>query len=128
MQTVELTGNASIPVMLLLLGIELASVEKSEAFRQVLPGAALKLVAAPILAIGITLGLGLSGTVGRVFVLQAAMPTAITPLALAIEFGNPDNQLTTAEYVGTTILVTTLLSIVSLTGYLLFLTSGLSPI
>lgn len=128
MQTVQLTGDAAIPVMLLLLGIELADVEQSKAFKQVIPGVGLKLLVAPILAFGIALALGLSGTVGRVFVLEAAMPTAVTPLALAIEFGTVDEELTTAEYVGTAILVSTLVGIVSLTALLLLLTSGMSPI
>lgn len=128
MQTVRLTGDAAIPIMLLLLGIELANVEKMTALRRVIPGVTLKLLVAPVAAAGIALVLGLSGTVGRVFVLEAAMPTAITPLALTIQFGNAEQQFTATDYVGTAVLVTTLASIVTLSGLLLFVTASGSPI
>lgn len=128
METIRLTGDAAIPVMLLLLGIELANVENVIALRRVVPGVTLKLLLAPVLAIGIALAIGLTGTVGRVFVLETAMPTAITPLALAIEFGNADREFTAAEYVGTTVLVSTVLSVLTLSGFLVLLTSSSSPI
>lgn len=128
METIRLTGDAAIPVMLLLLGIELANVENVVALRRVVPGVTLKLLLAPVLAVGIALAIGLTGTVGRVFILEAAMPTAITPLALAVEFGSTDQEFTTAEYIGTTILVSTILSILTLSGLLLLLTSSISPV
>ncbi len=128
METIRLTGDAAIPVMLLLLGIELANVENVISLRRVAPGVLLKLLLAPVLAIGIALAIGLTGTVGRVFVLESAMPTAVTPLALAIEFGNADRGFTAAEYIGTTVLISSILSVITLTGFLVLLTSPISPI
>jgi len=124
MQTIKLTGDAAIPVMLLLLGIQLAGSTGKGTVQRVLPATTLKLLVAPIIAIGVALALGLTGTVGRVFILECAMPAAITPLILTIEFGDKSVGLSAADYVSTTILVSTLASTVTLTGLILLLQSG----
>lgn len=124
MQTIKLTGDAAIPVMLLLLGIQLAGSTGKGTVQRVLPATTLKLLVAPIIAIGVASSLGLTGTVGRVFILECAMPAAITPLILTIEFGDEGGGLSAADYVSTTILVSTLASTVTLTGLILLLQSG----
>jgi predicted permease len=124
MQTIRLTGDAAIPVMLLLLGIQLADSTGGGTVRRVLPATSMKLLVAPVVAVGIALALGLTGTVGRVFVLECAMPAAITPLMLTIEFGSERVGLSAADYVSTTILVSTLASLVTLTGLITLLQSG----
>jgi predicted permease len=125
MQTIRLTGDAAIPVMLLMLGIQLAGSTGGGTVRRVAPATALKLLVAPVVALGVALGLGLSGTVGRVFVLECAMPAAVTPLMLTIEFGRDRTAgLSAADYVSTTILVSTLASLVTLTGLIAVLQSG----
>jgi hypothetical protein len=125
MQTIKLTGDAAIPVMLLMLGIQLADATSGGTVRRVLPASGLKLLVAPVVAVGIALALGLTGTVGRVFVLECAMPAAVTPLLLTIEFGGDGAGLSAAEYVSTTILVSTLASLVTLTGLVALLQAGL---
>lgn len=124
METVRLTGDAAIPVMLLLLGIQLTNSSSSGSVGRVLPAAGLRLLVAPVIAAAIALALGLTGTVGRVFVLECAMPAAITPLMLTIEFGSERVGLSAADYVSTTILVSTLASLVTLTGLIVLLQSG----
>ena len=68
-------------------------------------------------AIGVVVGLalGLSGVTLAVCLLQFAMPTAVTPVALAMEFGSDP------EFVTGVIFVTTLASVVSLTILLAFI-------
>lgn len=128
MRTVELVGNAAIPVMILILGMELAYVGEVRSFARVVPGATLKLLVAPVVAGAIALAFGLSGTIGRVFVLEAAMPTAVTPVALTIEFGSGTRGDEASEYIASAVLVTTLASVITLSMLLAFLTSGWSPI
>jgi predicted permease len=125
MQTIQITGDAAIPVMLLLLGIQLADSGGSGTIGRVLPAAGLRLLVAPVVAAAIALAVGLTGTVGRVFVLECAMPAAITPLMLTIEFGSERAGLSAADYVSTTILVSTLASLATLTGLIVLLQSGL---
>ncbi|MFB6166177.1 MAG: AEC family transporter [Haloarculaceae archaeon] len=128
MRTLQLTGDASIPVMLLMLGIQLATSTSAETVRRVLPATGTKLLVAPVLAVGVAVALGLSGTVGKVFVLECATPAAVTPLMLTIEFGDPDRPgetLSAADYVSATILVSTLASLVTVTALVVVLRSGI---
>lgn len=125
METIRLTGDAAIPVMLLMLGIQLAGPVGGGTIRRVTPPTILKLLVAPVVALGIALGLGLTGTVGRVFVLECATPAAITPLMLTIEFGSGARQgLSAADFVSRTILVSTVASLVTLTVLIAVLKTG----
>lgn len=127
MRTIELTGNASIPMMLILLGIKLSNTDHGTALPRVGVGTALKLGVAPLLGLGIALLLGFENeTVARVFVLECAMPAAITPLMLTIEFTGDvrSGDISGPEYASTMIFVTTLLSIPVLTILIFFLRSG----
>lgn len=124
METVKLTGDAAIPVMLLLLGIQLADSTGGGTVRRVLPAVELKLLVAPVLALGVALLVGLDGPVGRVFVLECAMPAAITPLMFAIEFEGETAGLSAADYVSTAILVSTAASLGTLTVLIAVLQSG----
>lgn len=126
METVGLVGDASIPVMLLVLGVQLADTDVSAVTRSVVPSA-LKLVAAPLVAVAIVLTLGFQNTtVARVFVLECATPAAITPLILVLEFGGESDpaDLSPSEFVSTSVLTSTLASMVTLTVLIAVLRSG----
>jgi hypothetical protein len=124
METIKLTGDSAIPVMLLMLGIQLADSTAGSTIGRVAPATALKLVGAPLIALGVALGVGLDGTVGKVFVLECAMPVAVTPLLLTTEFGSNEGRVTAADYVSTAILVSTIASIATLAGLILLLQNG----
>jgi len=126
MATVELVGEAAIPVLLLMLGVQLARTDYGSALARVGVPTVLKLAVAPLVAVGVALAVGFDQpTVGRVFVLESAMPSAISPLLLLTEFADVEvDGLTIPEYVSTVILVTTLLSIPLLTGVIALLRSG----
>lgn len=124
MEAIRLTGDAAIPVMLVLLGIQLASTSYGSAIRRSTPVFALKLFASPILAVVIALGIGLDGDVGRVYVLACAMPTAVTPLMLVVEYGSGRHHVSAPEYVSTAILLTTVASAFTLTVLIAILQAG----
>ena len=126
METIRLTGDAAIPVMLLLLGIQLANADHG-ALTRVGTANVLKLGVAPIVGAGLALVLGFGETgIARVFILECAMPAAITPLLLAVEFdsGNADG-ISGPEYVSAAIFTTTVLSVVTLTILIAVLQAGL---
>jgi hypothetical protein len=126
METLKLVGDSAIPLMLLILGVELADTEYGSALRRVSPAAGLKLFVAPVVATGIALAIGFQNqTVARVFILECAMPTAVTTLILTGEFagGLPDG-LDPAEFASTTIFLTTLVSVPLLTAWIALLESG----
>lgn len=128
METVRLTGDAMIPVMLLLLGIQLANADYAGALSRVGMGNLLKLGVAPAVGLGLAVVLGFEDVVvARTFVLEVATPAAVTPLMLVIEFrdSTPTEGITDAEYISSVVLTSTLLSVPVLTVLIVILESGL---
>lgn len=133
MGTVGLVGDAAIPVMLLILGLELAEADFGAALRRVAPAVGLRSVVAPAVGVAIVAAFGLlpgvgfgDATVASVFVLECGMPAAVTPLILTGEFAaETESGPTATEYASTAILVTTLLSVPLLTGLIALLQAGL---
>ncbi|WP_336036478.1 AEC family transporter [Halobacterium yunchengense] len=127
MEAVQLVGDASIPVMLLVLGIQLARTDTGAAVSESASATALRLGVAPVVAVGVAFAVGFqSPTVARVFVLEAAMPAAVTPVILVTEFAADarTGAVTVPEYVATCVLVTTLLGVPYLTALIAVLQSG----
>jgi hypothetical protein len=126
MATLKLVGDSAIPVMLLILGLQLAETNYGATLRQVGTATVLKMGVAPLVAAGVALVVGFSDpTVGRVFVLESAMPAAITPLILLVEFGEGEvGGVPVESFVSTAVLVTTLVSVPVLTGIIALLDAG----
>jgi predicted permease len=127
METLQLVGDASIPLMLLILGIQLARADTASAVSRAWPATALKMGVAPLVGLGVALLVGFENqTVARVFVLETAMPAAVTPLILAIEFAGSARTegVLVSEYVSTCVFLTTLLAIPVLTVLIAVLQSG----
>ncbi|MFB6112893.1 MAG: AEC family transporter [Halodesulfurarchaeum sp.] len=126
MQVITLTGDASIPLMLILLGIQLANTDYSTTLKRIVPPVGLKMIVAPLVAIAIALVLGFAdSTVARVFVLECSMPAAVVPLLLTIEYSEEAGGVDGPAYVGSTILASTLLSIPTLAVLITLLQSGI---
>ena len=126
MTTLALVGNASIPLMLVIVGVQLAGLERTGLARVVAPSL-LKLVVAPAVAAGVALvALASTTEVARVFVLLAATPVAVVPLALTITYSDrPSREGTSAsEHLTTVIFVTTLASVPVLTVLIALLRAG----
>ncbi len=126
METLKLVGDSSIPVMLVILGIELAQTDYSAAALRVTPAVGLKMLVAPVVAVGIATLVGFQNTtVARVFVLECSMPAAVTTLILTGEFaGATPDGMDATEFAGTAIFLSTLLSVPLLTGLIALLQSG----
>ncbi len=110
-----LAGSASVPVLLVGLGVELSRVKGVREWRGVSVASVLRLGVSIPVALGVGAALGLTGVTLAVCILQFAMPTAVTPVALAMEFGADP------EFVTSVIFVTTLASVFTLTALLAFI-------
>ena len=123
--TLELVGNASIPLFLLILGLRLAEMNPASAVVRSLPAVGLKLLAAPLVGAAVALAVGIADpTAARAFVLLCAGPAAISPLVLLIEFGDEAGDgLSGSDYVGSVIFATLLGSVPAVTIVLVLLTS-----
>jgi predicted permease len=126
METLKLVGDSAIPVMLLILGIELAETDYSAAMLRVTPAATLKMVVAPLVAVGVATVVGFQNqTVARVFVLECAMPAAVTTLILTGEFTEAAPEgIEATEYAGTAIFLSTVVSVPILTVLIALLQAG----
>lgn len=107
-RSVELLSDATIPGMLAVLGIQLSQATIRGRLRPIALASGIRLVIAPLIALGLAMAFGLSGLTRQVSIVQAAMPTAVVTGVLATEFGAD------AEFVTATILVSTLASVATL--------------
>lgn len=114
-RTVDMAANGSIPLMILLLGLELSRVQWSQNRRAIGLGAGLRLLAGP--AIGLLLAwifaLPISARQGNVT--QSAMPAAVTTTVVAAEYGLDSSLVTATVFLGT------ILSPLTLTPLLVYL-------
>jgi predicted permease len=127
METVQLVGDAAIPLMLVVLLIELARADYTGAVRTVGATTVLKLAVAPVVGLGLAAALGFGdSTVTRTFALESATPSAVTPLVLLVEFGDADpvDGVTVSEFASTVLLVGMIASVPTVTLLVSLLRSG----
>ena len=115
LRTVDLAAGGSIPLMLILLGVELSRVEVAANLRALQLSVALRLLVAPLIALLIALLFGLHNPVRGAVVTQASMPSIVSSAVLAMEY-----QLD-SKFVTSVIFISTLLSPLTLTPLLVYL-------
>jgi len=108
----SLLGAATLPLMLVILGMQLGAGVTVEQPGLVAVASVIRLVASPLLAYGLGLALGLSGMSLAVGVMLAGMPTAVNTTITALEFN------TRPRVVLGTVVVTSFASLLTLTGLL----------
>lgn len=118
----ELLGHAAIPVMLVLLGLQMAQPQAPSTTPHPRPrrwalmaGVALQLLVAPLAALVLAQWLGLNGVTWQAVVLEASMPAAVITTVLAIQY-DLDADLTAQ-----TVILSTLLSPLTLTPLIYYL-------
>ena len=114
-RTIDLAANGSIPVMILLLGLELSRVKWAHSLPAVGLSAALKLLAGPAVGILLAALYGFQGPARQGNVIETAMPAAVTTTVLAAEYGLDTSLVTAMVFLGT------LLSPLTLTPLLVYL-------
>lgn len=112
---VGLVGQAAVPVLLLVLGMQLSGARLGPALPTVGLASALRLGGGFLVALGLAELLGLEGLTRQVALLQSSMPTAVMTTVLALEF-----RLRT-EVVTGTVLVSTLASLFTISLLLAWL-------
>ena len=116
-RSVTLLSDAAIPLMLVILGLQIAEARSWPRSRVRWIGAAvfLQLIVTPLVALLLARWIGLSGVVRQAAVLQSAMPAAVVTTILAVEY-DLDIPLVTG-----TVVLTTLLSPLTLTPLIAYL-------
>lgn len=114
-RTVTLLGNASIPAMLVLLGMQFKNVSWSGKMLPLSITSLMRLVISPALTLLLVPLFGITGFARQASVLQAGMPAAVLNTILATEYNIEPSLITAAVF------VTTLLSPLTLTPLLAYL-------
>jgi len=114
-RAVSLLSQATVPFMLVVLGLQLSRTSLTGRLAPLGLAVFVRLVIGPLLTIGLAALLGVSGLARQVSVLQAAMPTGVMSSVLATLFGGD------ARFVAATILLSTLASMATLTVLLAYL-------
>lgn len=109
MRSLEMLTQVTLPLLLMILGMQLAVIQLRGAAVRIGLASFLRLVVSPLVAYGLVTLLGLDPLTGRVLVVEAAMPAAVNTMLVSMEFGADP------EVVSSTALVTTGLSLITLT-------------
>lgn len=104
MRGVEMLSAATLPIVLLALGIQLGATKKVRLTRAVWTASLLKVAVMPVVSLGIGMLFGLRGVPLQALVLAGAMPTAVNAFLLSLEYKG-DTRTT-----GDTVTLTTVLS------------------
>lgn len=109
---IELLSGATIPCMLILLGMQTAGIRVTGRRGLLALAAGLRLVVAPVLAWGLAAAFSMAGPARQAGILEAGMPTAVLASILATQYDADP------EFVAAAVLLSTLLSPLTLTPLL----------
>ena len=116
MEAISLVADASIPTVMLVLGMQLAAISRKRvAYRYVSAVSIIRMVASPLIAVGILYFMPVNDLLKAVIIVQASMPAAANTTMLALQFG------TEPDLVSFTTFFTTLISIITIPVVLFFL-------
>jgi predicted permease len=105
----DLVGNAAIPVMLLLLGVQLARSSMGHRIGLICTATVVRLVGGALIGLALATVMGMSQLTAQVSVVENSTPTAVMTTILSMEFG------TEPEFVTGVIFASTLASMATMT-------------
>ncbi|OIJ17515.1 transporter [Anaerobacillus alkalilacustris] len=109
-QTVDIIADATIPTVMVILGMQLANIQWTKfEWGHISFGVIIRLIISPLIAYGITLLFPFDPLLAKVLIVSAAMPSAATIVMYAVQF-NAKPRLVSAIT-----LVTTIISIFTIT-------------
>jgi predicted permease len=116
MRPIRLLGNAAVPMMLVILGLQLArSVHTLRSSAgSILLASALRLLVAPVLAIPVALATGLEGLTYQACMLEASMPAGVTSTVISLEYDLEPEVVTGTVFLSTVCSAFTLAVVISL--------------
>ena len=113
MRPIKLLGDAAIPVMILVLGMQLERAVKPARLRLVGLAVGLRLIVSALLGLLLAQFLGLGGAARQAGVLQSAMPVAVVTTILAVEFEVEPAFVTSVVFLSTTLSPLTLTPLIA---------------
>lgn len=100
-RTIEIAADGSIPVMLVLLGLELTRIQWSRGFRALGLAVSVKLLFGPLVGLLLANSFDLQGAAQQGNVLEASMPAAVVTTVVAAEYKLEASLVTAIVFLGT---------------------------
>lgn len=100
---IELAGQGAIPLMIVVLGMQIADLKSRPAWKLALPAISLRLLVSPFIAVFVAAVIGLSGLGRSVAIIEAMMPTAAISIVVANEFDMNETAVTSIVALSTII-------------------------
>jgi predicted permease len=116
MRGIEIAGDGSIPVMILVLGMQMADLRGQFNMRLALPAIGLRLLIGPVVAVLIALWLNLQGLSRSTSIIEASMPPAVITIILATEFNLQPTAVTSIVVLATLLSPITIALMINLLG------------
>jgi hypothetical protein len=116
MRAVEIAGAGAIPVMLLVLGMQMADMRVVSDLKLALPAVGVRLLAGPLVGLGAAALLGLSGLGRSTSIIEASMPTAVFTIIMATEFDLQPTAVTTVVVLSNLLSPFTIAVVITLLG------------
>lgn len=113
---VEIAGSGAIPLMLLVLGMQIAETKEIVDWRLTLPAVSLRLLVAPLVAVVMAGLVGLQGLDRSTSIIEASMPTAVITIIIATEFDLQPTAVTSIVVLSTLISPLTVAATITLLG------------
>jgi predicted permease len=117
MSGIEIAGAGAIPVMLIVLGMQIADLKSLESVWQSIPASLVRLLVAPVIAVLVANLVGLNGLARTTSIIEASMPTAVFTTILAVEFNVRPGFVTSTVAISTLLSAITLPIIITLLGF-----------
>lgn len=116
MSGIEIAGAGAIPVMLLVLGMQVADLQRGEGDGFVWPAVGLRLLGGPVIGVVVAGILGLVGIGRSAMIVESAMPPAVINLVVANEFGLPTGTVARIVVFGTLLSPLTIAATITILG------------
>ena len=113
---IEVAGAGSIPVMIIVLGMQLADWNGVSSLKLALPAVAMRLIVGPLVGLFVAMLVGLEGVGRSTSIIETSMPTAVFAIVLATEFELQPAAVTSIVLLSTLISPLTVAATISLLG------------
>jgi predicted permease len=100
-RTIEIAASGSVPLMIVLLGLELTKIQWSHSFRALGVGILTKLILGPVVGLLLANWFGMQGHTLQANVIDAAMPAAVATTVVATEYQLEPSLVTAIVFLGT---------------------------
>ena len=113
LRPITMLSDAALPLMILVLGMQLERAAAPNRPALVAAAVCVSLLAAPLIALGLTSALNVSGAARQAVVVLSSMPVAVATTILALEFDASPDFVTSAVFLSTVLSPITLTPLIA---------------